>query len=106
MRASDSHKGREPLDPPEAAGSTELPGGPNHARKLEAFVVCSNARCSYHEGFADLRESPMQCPRCGHRLIRECGTCQMLLRSPSPTCSNCGRPIALRREPVSDDSVT
>lgn len=70
-------------------------------RKLPAFVICLNNRCRYYADFLDIRESPKVCPRCGGPLVRECGTCQMLLRSSSSLCSNCGRPIAasVPREP-------
>lgn len=64
-------------------------------RKLEAFVVCMDSRCGYYQGFFDIRGSPEACPRCGGPLLRECATCQMLLRSSSPICRNCGRPIGL-----------
>ena len=65
--------------------------------RLMAYVVCVNPRCGYNEGFADLRDSPIACPRCSRELVRDCGTCHMILRSPLPICSNCGRPIALGR---------
>lgn len=76
----------------------EVRGGAPGARddgpeRLVAYVVCVNPACQYAEGFADLRDSPFSCPRCGHELLRECGTCHMILRAPSALCTNCGRPI-------------
>lgn len=69
-------------------------------QRLVAYVVCVNAQCGYSEGFADLRDSPSSCPRCGRVLIRECGTCHMILRARSPICTNCGRPIVAAPRPT------
>jgi predicted RNA-binding Zn-ribbon protein involved in translation (DUF1610 family) len=63
--------------------------------RLIAYVVCLNPECGYAEGFADLRDSPSACPRCGGELVRECATCHMILRSPASVCTNCGRPIGV-----------
>jgi len=68
--------------------------------RLVAYVVCINPECRYSEGFADLRDSPSDCPVCGRELLRECGTCHMILRSSSPMCTNCGRPIARGHQPT------
>ncbi|MGH2375312.1 MAG: hypothetical protein ACRDIC_17805, partial [bacterium] len=62
-------------------------------RRLEAFAVCVNPGCGYYAAFADLRDSPPACPRCGRPLQKECAACGMLLRSAAPTCQNCGRLI-------------
>ena len=74
------------------AGQRGAPDG--EPERLVAYVVCINPQCGYSAGFADLRDSPSNCPACGGELLRECGTCHMILRSSSPMCTNCGRPIA------------